>query len=64
MIPKQTVSAAVFSTVKEKNTKRYCFYTFPISKPIQLIPNNQIFSRKDIQNERKREKTVTGKTQT
>ena len=61
MIPKQAVSAAVFSIVKEKNIKRYCFSAFPISKPIQLIPNNQIFSIKEYEMNENEKKLLQAK---
>ena len=61
MIPKQAVSAAVFSVIMERNTKRYCFYTFSISKPIQLIPNNHIFSIKEYKMDENEKKLLQAK---
>ena len=64
MIPKQAVSAAVFSHYKEKKHKAVLLLHFSDIKTIAVDTKQSNFQYKGVQNGRKREKTVAGKAQT
>lgn len=64
MIPKQAVSAAVFSHYKEKKHKAVLLLYFSDIKTDTVDTKQSNFQYKGVRNERKREKTVAGKAQT